>query len=167
MIRSVSLGRLCERAGLEQFLSAAARDLRVTGVAYDSRSVKAGELFVAIKGARFDGETFAADARSRGASAVVARTDGPDGFGATWIRVDEPRVALARLANAFYDDPSRELIVVGLTGTNGKTTTTYLIEAMLQEAGVPCASGRGGHRRREARRPPDSATRRRLAGHVI
>ena len=164
MIRSVSLGRLCERAGLEpQFLSAGARDVRVTGVAYDSRSVKAGELFVAIKGERFDGATFAADARSRGASAVVAGTDGPDGFGATWIRVDEPRVALARLANAFYDDPSRELIVVGLTGTNGKTTTTYLIEAMLQEAGVPC--GRvssvsyrvGGEERTAERTTPEAS----------
>ncbi len=110
----------------------------VSGVACDSRTVKGGEVFVAVKGANMDGGDFADDARRRGAAAVVAQDAPPADWSLPWLRVDDARVALARLAAAYYADPSHELLVVGTTGTNGKTTTTYLIEAILREAGIPC-----------------------------
>ncbi len=110
----------------------------VSGVAYDSRAVKGGEVFVAIKGTKQDGGAFADDARRRGAAAVVSQDPPPADWPLPWLHVDDGRAALARLAAAYYEDPSRELLVVGTTGTNGKTTTTYLVEAILEEAGIPC-----------------------------
>ena len=111
---------------------------RVTGLAYDSRKVKAGELFVAIPGFKQDGRRFAADALGRGAAVVVA--EGPDplpGTAAARILVPSSREALARLADAYHGHPSERLIVVGITGTNGKTTTSLLVEALLAAGGRP------------------------------
>ena len=93
---------------------------------------------MAIRGLRHDGAEFADEARSRGAVGVVAEAARPSGFDAPWIRVPDARAALAALGAGINGDPSRELIVVGITGTNGKTTTTYLLEAILECAGLRC-----------------------------
>jgi UDP-N-acetylmuramoyl-L-alanyl-D-glutamate--2,6-diaminopimelate ligase len=110
----------------------------VTGVAYDSRKVGAGEVFVAISGFKEDGRRFAADAVGRGAAAVVAEGADPlPGSVAARVLVPSSREALARLADAYHQHPSRRLTVVGITGTNGKTTTSLLVEALLGAGGRP------------------------------
>jgi len=110
----------------------------VKGVAYDSRKVNAGSLFVALKGLRADGATFVPQALARGAVAVVSETELPADLRAAWIVVPDARRALAALAAAFHGHPSRELTVVGITGTNGKTTTAYLVSAIFESAGIGC-----------------------------
>src|SRR5580704_4862245 len=110
----------------------------VTGVAYDSRKVEAGDLFVAIPGFKQDGRRFAADAQGRGAAAIVAEGGDPlPGSPTARIVVPSSREALARLADAYYGHPSRRLTVIGITGTNGKTTTSLLVEALLAAEGRP------------------------------
>jgi UDP-N-acetylmuramoyl-L-alanyl-D-glutamate--2,6-diaminopimelate ligase len=131
---------------------------KVTGVAHDSRGVSSGSVFVAIRGQRADGARFAADAASRGALAIVAETTSPAGISIPWIRTTDARLALAELAALFYRRPSDELTVVGVTGTNGKTTTTYLLAAVFDAAGMPCGRigtvtfrvGKGGGDERDA-----------------
>jgi UDP-N-acetylmuramoyl-L-alanyl-D-glutamate--2,6-diaminopimelate ligase len=113
-------------------------DAAVTGIAHDSRAVSAGAIFVAIRGQRSDGATFAAQAVARGALAVIAETPAPPEAGAIWIRTTDARLALAELSAIFFDRPSERLTVVGVTGTNGKTTTTYLLAAVFDAAGMPC-----------------------------
>jgi UDP-N-acetylmuramoyl-L-alanyl-D-glutamate--2,6-diaminopimelate ligase len=108
----------------------------VRGVAYDSRKVGPGELFVAVPGLKQDGRRFIADALGRGAAAVVFEGDDPLGGTATArIGVPSCREALARLAGAYHGHPSQALTVIGITGTNGKTTTSYLVEALLRAGG--------------------------------
>jgi UDP-N-acetylmuramoyl-L-alanyl-D-glutamate--2,6-diaminopimelate ligase len=110
----------------------------VTGIAYDSRRIAAGELFVAIPGFKQDGRRFAAAALARGAAAVVAEGADPlPDSAAGRIMVPSSREALARLADAYHGHPSRRLTVVGVTGTNGKTTTSILVEALLGAGGRP------------------------------
>ena len=134
----MTLGQLCERSGLGRARGGEARDTPVTGVVCDSRVVKTGDLFVAVRGQHFDGATFVKDARARGAVAVVAQDVQPSRFDAPWIQVDDVRATMAVLAAAFHGNPSHEMLIVGTTGTNGKTTTTYLIEAILEAAGIAC-----------------------------
>lgn len=110
----------------------------VTGVTHDSRVVTPGTLFVAIRGQRADGAAFARQAIAAGAVAIVAETAAPDGVTVPWIVAADARIALAELSAIVYDHPSRALTVVGVTGTNGKTTTTYLLASVLDAAGLPC-----------------------------
>jgi UDP-N-acetylmuramoyl-L-alanyl-D-glutamate--2,6-diaminopimelate ligase len=110
----------------------------VSGLAYDSRRVVAGNVFVALMGERADGSTFAPEAIAKGAIAVVSDRVAPAQAPVPWTHVADGRLALSVLASWFYGDPSHELQVVGITGTNGKTTTSYLIRAMLERAGLPC-----------------------------
>ncbi|WP_319524161.1 UDP-N-acetylmuramoyl-L-alanyl-D-glutamate--2,6-diaminopimelate ligase [uncultured Desulfosarcina sp.] len=114
--------------GLERF-----GDPEITAVCYDSRKAAPGSLFVAVEGLAQDGHRFIPDALSRGAVAVVCSR--PVTVDAVVYRVADAREALARLACRFYDDPSRQMTLVGVTGTNGKTTVTYLLEKMLTRAG--------------------------------
>ncbi|MCK9376066.1 MAG: UDP-N-acetylmuramoyl-L-alanyl-D-glutamate--2,6-diaminopimelate ligase [Syntrophobacterales bacterium] len=107
----------------------------VPGVAYHSRDVVPGGLFVALKGHRTDGHLYLADSLTRGAKVVVTEQELAPPDGVTVVRVPEARLALAHISAAFYDHPSRELTLVGITGTNGKTSTTYLLEAILGAAG--------------------------------
>jgi UDP-N-acetylmuramoyl-L-alanyl-D-glutamate--2,6-diaminopimelate ligase len=112
--------------------------IEITGVGHDSRTVTPGFLFVCIRGFRHDGHAFIADAASRGAAAVMVERDPatlaiPESISV--IRVPDGRVALAAAACRFFDNPSASLRLVGITGTNGKTTTTYLVEAILGAAG--------------------------------
>ena len=122
-------------AGLEGCRLQGNEALEVSGVAYHSGQVAPGMVFVALKGARTDGHRFVAEALARGAAAIVSEQELEVPVGVTLIRVDQARLALAHLAAAFYGHPSRELTLVGITGTNGKTSTTYLLEAILENAG--------------------------------
>ena len=110
-------------------------DMPVTGVAYHSREVTPGGLFVALKGARTDGHLYLAASLDQGARVVVTEQELAPPPGVTVVRVPQARLALAHISAAFYDHPSRELTLVGITGTNGKTTTTYILEAILNAAG--------------------------------
>jgi UDP-N-acetylmuramoyl-L-alanyl-D-glutamate--2,6-diaminopimelate ligase len=113
-------------------------EIDVTGVAHDSRRIKPGWVFVAIPGHERDGGDFIEDALSRGAVAVVTerplRTERP----VLQFIVQDARRALAALANTFHNKPSRRLQVIGVTGTNGKTTTCYMVRSILQHAGQRC-----------------------------
>jgi UDP-N-acetylmuramoyl-L-alanyl-D-glutamate--2,6-diaminopimelate ligase len=106
------------------------RDLAVEGLAFHSAEVRPGNLFFAIRGARNDGAAFAAQAVARGAAALVAEEALP--VSVPTLIVDNARAALADTARYYYRDPSRAVSVVGVTGTNGKTTTAHLLRACLQ-----------------------------------
>jgi UDP-N-acetylmuramoyl-L-alanyl-D-glutamate--2,6-diaminopimelate ligase len=110
----------------------------VTGVAYDSRTVAPGQVFVALKGQHADGTSFARQAVERGAVAIVSERAGPADVRVAWAVVEDARLALAVLAATFYRDPSREMQVIGITGTNGKTTTAYLVASIFDAARVRC-----------------------------
>jgi len=103
----------------------------------DSRAVVPGALFVALRGERVDGHDFAAGAVARGAVALLVERALP--LVVPQIVVADTRVACSRLADAFYGEPSRALAVAGITGTNGKTTTSYLVRAICTAAQRPCA----------------------------
>ena len=109
-------------------------DQPVRGLAYDSRRVAPGDVFFALSGTRSDGARFVRDAVDAGAVAVVA-APGAAVEGAPLLAAPEPRLALARAANAFHGHPSRALKVVAVTGTNGKTTTTWMLESIFRAAG--------------------------------
>ena len=107
-----------------------------TDVTHDSRQVREGTLFAAIKGSTVDGHRFVEDVMRRGAAGVISELDAPEGFGGAWLKVADTRVALAKAASIINGEPSRDLDLVGVTGTNGKTTTTYLCYALAEAAGV-------------------------------
>ncbi|MGD8412037.1 MAG: UDP-N-acetylmuramoyl-L-alanyl-D-glutamate--2,6-diaminopimelate ligase [Desulfobacterales bacterium] len=109
-------------------------DLQITSVHYRSQEVQPGGLFVAIAGLSVDGHDFIEDAVSRGAAAIVSQK--PMNSATPNVRVTDSRQALADIAARFYDNPSAHLTVIGITGTNGKTTTAYLVESILQQAGL-------------------------------
>jgi UDP-N-acetylmuramoyl-L-alanyl-D-glutamate--2,6-diaminopimelate ligase len=114
-------------------------DPEVTGVEHDSRRVRPGDLFVALAGDRFDGRAFAATAVAAGAVAVVGPEPGAAaaGLAAPWLVSENPRALLGPLAARVYGHPDRELILAGVTGTNGKSTVATLIAAVLGAAGRP------------------------------
>ena len=126
----------CITAALASSLST---DPEVTGLAYDSRSVSPGDLFFALPGAVVDGHRFIGQAVLSGAVAVVLEDPAFAPTTIPWVVVPDARLALAKMSSLFYGDPTAGIPVVGITGTNGKTTTTYLMEAMLSAAGVPAA----------------------------
>jgi UDP-N-acetylmuramoyl-L-alanyl-D-glutamate--2,6-diaminopimelate ligase len=110
-------------------------DIPVTGIAIDNRHVRPGDLFVALKGGMADGHDFIPDAITRGAVAVVGEKSA-DGFSVPYIRVENSRQALTWLAAAFHGYPGRKLTVIGVTGTDGKTTTCNLLYQILLAAKV-------------------------------
>jgi UDP-N-acetylmuramoyl-L-alanyl-D-glutamate--2,6-diaminopimelate ligase len=116
------------------------RRQHVGGIEVDSHEVHLGSLFVALRGAHTDGHRFVPDAIARGARAVVVEAGHPppEYAGATLVQVADTRRALSALSAAFYGDPSRALDVIGVTGTNGKTTVSRMITAIVNEAGIPC-----------------------------
>jgi UDP-N-acetylmuramoyl-L-alanyl-D-glutamate--2,6-diaminopimelate ligase len=119
-------------------LEAPGLDVPCTGVVYDSRAVTPGSVFVALQGLRADGAAFAPQARAAGAAAIVAAVGVAPLDGVAWLPVADPRLALALLAAEFNGHPSRAMRLVGVTGTNGKTTTAYLLRAILEAAGIKC-----------------------------
>jgi UDP-N-acetylmuramoyl-L-alanyl-D-glutamate--2,6-diaminopimelate ligase len=108
----------------------------IQAIAYASQHVTPGSLFAALKGIKADGFDFVADALKAGAAAVLSEREKPQAFDTNWIRVADAREALALCADNFFGHPSRELTVVGITGTKGKTTISYLIESILSAAGL-------------------------------
>ena len=110
-------------------------DAEVSGVVQDSRQAQAGTLFIAVKGTKADGATYAADAIAKGAVAVASEEDLELPAGVALVRVPDARRATALLAARFHGDPSQAMAVYGVTGTNGKTTGTYLAEGIFRAAG--------------------------------
>ena len=121
---------------LSQDAAGSSADRNITGIAYDSRRVEPGHVFVALKGLRADGAVFAAQALERGAALVVSEQPAPADLRDRWATVTDARRALAFLATAFYRHPSSEMQVVGITGTNGKTTTAFLVASIFEAAGA-------------------------------
>jgi UDP-N-acetylmuramoyl-L-alanyl-D-glutamate--2,6-diaminopimelate ligase len=122
----------------DQAARPATPDVVVAGIAHDSRRVAPGDVFVAVRGLHADAGAFAQQALERGAVLVVSDHDRLDIDAARWVHVRDGRVALALLAAAFHGHPSRQLKVVGITGTNGKTTTAHLVASIFEAAGTPC-----------------------------
>jgi UDP-N-acetylmuramoyl-L-alanyl-D-glutamate--2,6-diaminopimelate ligase len=150
---------LRDRGGLTTPAGAASPAIPVTGIAWDSRQVEPGQVFVGLKGQHVDGATFSAQAIARGAAAVVSEGIPPDGVGVPWAVVPDARLALALLAAEFYGHPSAEMQVVGITGTNGKTTTAHLIASIFEAARVPCSViGTVGYRIAGRMRPASQTT---------
>ncbi|QYO67339.1 UDP-N-acetylmuramoyl-L-alanyl-D-glutamate--2,6-diaminopimelate ligase [Leptolyngbya sp. 7M] len=108
----------------------------VTNVTHDSRQASEGTIFVAIKGSTVDGHRFVGDVMRRGAAGVISEFEAPDAFDGAWLQVANARVALAKAASLVNDDPSHKLDLIGITGTNGKTTTTYLCYALAEAEGI-------------------------------
>lgn len=159
------LSRLLQEAGLtcpEEY-----GELEITGLEYDSRRVKKGYLFVCLKGRQTDGHIFALDAAFKGAAAVVAEEPLPLA-GHPLILTRDTRKALPALAAAFYENPSQDMTLFGVTGTNGKTSITYLLRSILKETGNHCGligtiAYRYGERTEDApRTTPESADLQRL-----
>jgi UDP-N-acetylmuramoyl-L-alanyl-D-glutamate--2,6-diaminopimelate ligase len=125
-------------AGVEADVPAESGELEIRQVACDSRKVQVGALFFALHGAKTDGNAFVRDAVARGAAAVASEDNPPVGTSTSvaWIRVREARKALAATAANFFGLPAEALRLVAVTGTNGKTTTTSVIDAMVKASGA-------------------------------
>jgi UDP-N-acetylmuramoyl-L-alanyl-D-glutamate--2,6-diaminopimelate ligase len=121
---------------LRELMGNGAPELEISGLAYDSRSVGPGTLFFCVPGFRSDGHDFAPAAVERGAVALVCEC--PLGLGVPEVVVDDVRAAMGPAAARFYGDPTAELKVVGVTGTNGKTTTAFLVRHLLEAGGLQC-----------------------------
>ena len=111
-------------------------DAIVNDVTHDSRQAREGTLFVAIKGLTMDGHRFVDDVLRRGAAGIISEYDPPANFKGAWLKVKDARDALAKAATVINGDPSHRLDLIGITGTNGKTTTTYLCYALAEAAGM-------------------------------
>ncbi len=121
---------------LRELMGPAAPGVEITGLAYDSRRVGPGSLFFCVTGLTTDGHDFAPQAVSQGAAALVVER--PLGLGVPEVTVESARAAMAPAAARFYGDPTAALDVVGITGTNGKTTTAFLLRSLLEGAGRRC-----------------------------
>jgi UDP-N-acetylmuramoyl-L-alanyl-D-glutamate--2,6-diaminopimelate ligase len=134
--------------------------VEITSLAYDSRAVAPGTLFFCVPGFRADGHEFAPAAVAAGAAALVVER--PLGLGVPELLVGSARAAMAPIAARFYGEPARQLDVVGVTGTNGKTTTAYLVRALLAAGGRQCGllgtvkSVIGGREREVQRTTPEA-----------
>ena len=110
-------------------------DTEITEIVNDSRKVKKGCVFPCIRGASFDGHKFAGEVAAKGAAAIVAEEKVEVPEGVTVILVKDTRIAMARMACAWYGYPAQKLKMIGVTGTKGKTTTTYMVKSILEAAG--------------------------------
>ncbi|HEV8239256.1 MAG TPA: UDP-N-acetylmuramoyl-L-alanyl-D-glutamate--2,6-diaminopimelate ligase [Thermoanaerobaculia bacterium] len=111
--------------------------VEVSGIQHDSRAVEVGDLFAALPGARFDGRRFVPDALQRGAVAVLAAAPAEQPVDVPWLLTEEPRTLLGPLAHRLYGRPDLEMTMVGVTGTNGKSTVVWICQAVLEAAGKP------------------------------
>lgn len=130
-----SLGELLKEISFECLHGNLERE--ITDIVYDSRKVKEGCLFVCIPGAKADGHVYAADAVKAGAGALLVEheTKLPEGTDVTVIRVEDTRYAMAFVSAAYFGHPAERMKIIGITGTKGKTTTTYLVKSILEQAG--------------------------------
>jgi UDP-N-acetylmuramoyl-L-alanyl-D-glutamate--2,6-diaminopimelate ligase len=140
--------------------ASAAADTQIAGLAYDSRAVHGGELFFCVRGFQSDGHDHAPQAVANGAGALIVER--PLELAVPQIQVASARAAMAPIAARFYGDPTAQLRVVGVTGTNGKTTTAYMLRALLEATGEQCAllgtvkSIVGGAERQVTRTTPEA-----------
>lgn len=125
-------------ASLDRPVVAGNTEHAINALVYDSRKVVPGSLFVAIHGAKSDGHEFIDKAIAQGAVAVVAEVAPPDNCAVTWIHVNNSRKALADMAAFMHGNPSQHMLVSAVTGTNGKTTTAYLLHYLLNHAQLRC-----------------------------
>ena len=131
----------------------------VTDVTHDSRQARSGSLFAAVAGALFDAHKFVPQVMTQGAVGVISERERPPDFTGAWLKVDNLRRAMALAAAEVQHHPSRELNLVGITGTNGKTTTAYLIASIPEAAGEPVAmTGTVEYRLGKERRKADRTT---------
>ena len=134
----MSVAQVLDGVGLTQPLPAAARDKIVRGIEYDSRRIESGDIFFAFAGVNVDGRKFADAAKAQGAVAIVSELPPPphsDDAGGIWIEVEHGRRALALAARNLYGNLTSDLELTGITGTNGKTTTAYLVDSILRASG--------------------------------
>lgn len=137
-VTPVPLRRVCLVAGAGDPASWVQPETAVTGITHDSRAVRAGDLYAALPGFTAHGAQFARQAASAGAVAALTDPAGAadvSAAGLVPVVVDDPRAVLGPVAACVYGDPARSLLVIGTTGTNGKTTTSYLVDAGLRAAG--------------------------------
>lgn len=124
-------------SGLEyKVLQKGEEDIKYTGMEYDSRKIEAGNIFVALEGAVVDGHKFIKNAVENGAKAILVSKEVPLEFPVEYILVKDLRKNLGKIASEFYNYPQKKLKIIGITGTNGKTTSTYLLESILGEEKV-------------------------------
>lgn len=143
-------------------------DQEVTGLTYDSRQVRAGQIFFAVPGEKFDGHEFIPQALQRGAAGVVVALKRTWPQGVTWIRTKNVRRTMGLWGAHFYGQPSRRMRMVGVTGTNGKTTVSYLVESILSAAGLePGVIGTINYRYRGRQLPSHHTTPESLEVHSL
>jgi UDP-N-acetylmuramoyl-L-alanyl-D-glutamate--2,6-diaminopimelate ligase len=148
-------------------------DASISAITYDSRRVVPGSVFVALKGLRADGGLFTDQAAQRGALAIVSELPRPEAFSIPWVTVRDARLALALLADRFFNHPSRRMPVIGVTGTNGKTTTSYLLSSILDAAGLRAgmlgtvAYRIGGEDREASRTTPEAPDVQQLLNEML
>lgn len=149
-------------------------DPEITRIAYDSRSAGPGTLFIALRGKNADGHVFIKAAREQGASAIVVEKSYQDSLeGIPHLIVTDSRKAMPALSSALYGDPSRKLTVVGVTGTNGKTSTTYMLDSIFksrgEKTGIIGTLGAliDGNEVPQERTTPESPELQRLFGHMV
>ena len=135
----MNLGEVLTGVTLLQPLAPDLARAEVAALEYDSRRVSPQSLFFAFPGSKADGRQFAAEALASGALAVISESPAPPSLGARWIQVAHGRQALSLAARNFYRRPDERLSLTGITGTNGKTTTAYLIDSVLRAAGKTTA----------------------------
>ncbi|MEK7405034.1 MAG: UDP-N-acetylmuramoyl-L-alanyl-D-glutamate--2,6-diaminopimelate ligase [Acidobacteriota bacterium] len=135
----MTVGEVLAGARLKSALPEGLAEATVAGLDYDSRRIGKGCLFFAFPGQRVDGRAFAGQALAKGALAVVSESPPPQGFEGTWLAVEHGRQALALAARDFYQRPDQRIALTGITGTNGKTTTAYLVDSILRAAGKTTA----------------------------
>ena len=159
--------------GLPALALTGGTNVEVGGIAYDSRAVRPGDLFAALRGTRLDGFAFVPEAVGRGAAAVLSDRPRPENIEVAWVQVFNPREALAFLAANLYGHPARKMKVVGITGTKGKTTTSFILESVLQAAGFTTAvlgtiNYRGpGFAREAARTTPEAPDLQRMLADLL
>ena len=115
------------------------KSISISGIKIDSKQVKPGDLFIAVTGANFDGHNFINQAVNKGAKAVITNDRCNNIDSIPQIRVSNTRKAVSHISSVFYGNPSKDLIIIGITGTNGKTTTAYLTTKALINAGYKTA----------------------------
>ncbi|NNE66799.1 MAG: UDP-N-acetylmuramoyl-L-alanyl-D-glutamate--2,6-diaminopimelate ligase [Pyrinomonadaceae bacterium] len=133
----ITAAELAENMNLTQLFGNG--ELEIKDITHDSRQARPGSLFVAVKGLTMDGHKFIEDVIRRGAAGIISQQDPTDGFQGIWLKVPDSRKAMAEAAAIVHGNPSAELNLIGITGTNGKTTTTYLTLAVANAGGSKSA----------------------------